>query len=64
MLRSSRRKAAFSKSLFQQVAETRMLLEQAVDQVVVFIERNKLKEWLAVDRYHHGLVMAELPVPA
>ena len=41
-----------------------MLLQQAVDQVVVFIEWNKLEEWLAVDRYHDGLVMAELPVLA
>jgi hypothetical protein len=38
-----------------------MLLQQAIDQVVVFIEQNKLEEWLAVDRYHHGLSWQSCP---
>lgn len=34
-----------------------MLLEQAVDQIIVLFQRNQLKRRLAIHSYDHGLVM-------
>jgi hypothetical protein len=40
------------------------MLDQAVDQVVIFPQQDQLKGRPAVDRHHHELIVAELSVTA
>ena len=41
-----------------------MLIDQLIDQIVAFFERNELKRWLAIDSYDHRLVVTEFRVSA
>jgi hypothetical protein len=51
-------------SALEELAETWMVLDQAVDQIVFFRQWNQLKGWFAVDRHYDRLIVAELTVAA
>lgn len=36
------------------------MLDESIDDVVVFFQRNELKGWFAVHSYHHRLLVAQL----
>ena len=55
-IRCRHRDGSLTKTALQKTAEPRILLEQAVYQVILLIKGNKLKGRLAVDGYHHRLI--------
>jgi len=56
--------APFAKPSLQNFPKARMMFNQAVDQFVIFVQRDQLKRWSAVDRHHYGLIVTELAVAA
>ena len=58
------RDASLSEPGLQRLAERRMMLEQAVDEVVIFLEGNELKGRDTVDGDDDGLVVAQAAVLA
>jgi hypothetical protein len=53
-----------AKAALQKASEPRMLLQQAVYQVVVLVQRNELKGRFAIDRYYYRLIATESAVSA
>ena len=48
----------------KQLRESRMILDQAVDQIIVLFQRDQLKRRSPVDRHHHRFIVTKLCVTA
>ena len=56
------RHAGLAEPLGQILSKGGMMLEQAIDQVVLLLERHELERWATVDGDDHWLVVAKLGV--
>jgi hypothetical protein len=58
----SRRDAPLAQSPLQQPTESWVVLDQPIDQVVVFLQRHELERGSSVDSHHNRFVMAATSV--
>lgn len=57
-----RRDGSLAQSLLQQPTESRVVLDEPIDQIVVFLERHELERGSSVDGHHDRFVMAAMSV--